>query len=215
MLFQYIIIDIMNILHFIIVFLQVTGSISLVIVGTSQTRSNGKINKAILFTIAGFIVAIYLAINERIFYLLWGLSGEMTILIFMVRHVLIYIIPNVIFLITFGALFLFLGIKNKQNFGKYLRYSGIFWIVFGVIAIAATSILLFTPYFGGFSIQLYLTGLYMIPIASIFMVTASVFFMIYAGKLDIKILLYSSIFLLVASSIFAVNSLLQLIMFYL
>ena len=211
MLFQYDIFDIMLILRFIIVFLQVIGFLGLIIVGSSRIRNSGTINKSMVFIIVGAIEIIYLAINERIFTLIWGLSGVYTIEILVVREALNGMIPNLISLITFGSLFLFLGIRNRQNFGKYLMYSGIFWTVFGVISIVPYSIIFLLAIVpAGIPYSLIQLVYVMIPIASIFMVTSSVFFVIYASKLDVKILLISSICLLVASSSFAVLWLLRL-----
>jgi len=204
MLFQYDIFDIMLILRFIIVFLQVIGFLGLIIVGSSRIRNSGTINKSMVFIIVGAIEIIYLAINDRIFTLILGLSGSM-------REALNGMIPNIISLITFGSLFLFLGIRNRQNFGKYLMYSGIFWTVFGVISIVPYSIIFLLAIVpAGIPYSLIQLVYVMIPIASIFMVTSSVFFVIYASKLDVKILLISSICLLVASSSFAVLWLLRL-----
>ena len=210
MLFQYDIFDIMLILRFIIVILQVIGLLGLIIVGSSRIRNSGTINKAMVFIIVGAIEIIYLAINDRIFTLILGLSGVYTIEILVVREVLNGMIPNIISLITFGSLFLFLGIRNRQNFGKYLMYSGIFWTVFGVISIVPYSIFLLAIVPAGIPYSLIQLVYVMMPIASIFMVTSSVFFVIYASKLDVKILLISSICLLVASSSFAVLWLLRL-----
>lgn len=204
MLFQYDIFDIMLILRFIRVFLQVIGFLGLIIVGSSRIRNSGTINKSMVFIIVGAIEIIYLAINDRIFTLILGLSGSM-------REALNGMIPNIISLITFGSLFLFLGIRNRQNFGKYLMYSGIFWTVFGVISIVPYSIIFLLAIVpAGIPYSLIQLVYVMIPIASIFMVTSSVFFVIYASKLDVKILLISSICLLVASSSFAVLWLLRL-----
>jgi hypothetical protein len=210
MLFQYDIFDIMLILRFIIVFLQVIGFLGLIIVGSSRIRNSGTINKSMVFIIVGAIEIIYLAINDRIFTLILGLSGVYTIEILVVREALNGMIPNIISLITFGSLFLFLGIRNRQNFGKYLMYSGIFWTVFGVISIVPYSIFLLAIVPAGIPYSLIQLVYVMMPVASIFMVTSSVFFVIYASKLDVKILLISSICLLVASSSFAVLWLLRL-----
>lgn len=210
MLFQYDIFDIMLILRFIRVFLQVIGFLGLIIVGSSRIRNSGTINKSMVFIIVGAIEIIYLAINDRIFTLILGLSGVYTIEILVVREALNGMIPNIISLITFGSLFLFLGIRKRQNFGKYLMYSGIFWTVFGVISIVTYSIFLLAIVPAGIPYSLIQLVYVMMPIASIFMVTSSVFFVIYASKLDVKILLISSICLLVASSSFAVLWLLRL-----
>jgi hypothetical protein len=202
MLFQLDISDIVNILYFTVVVLQVVGSIGLVIVGVSQNRNSGKINMPIIFTIDGIIIILYFALNERLSMVLSGISGYTT-LYFMIRSVLYYLIPNIISLFTFGVSFTILGIKNKQNFGKFLRYSGLFWIVFGTLAIVANSILLlaYIPFL--FTFPLALTVSILNPIASIFGITASIFFLIYASRLEEKILLTSSILLLLYSISFS------------
>ena len=215
MLFQFDIFDIIYILSVIILFLQVVGFIGLIIVGISQFRNKEGINKPIIFAIIGLIEVLYFSINERIIRIMWGIwGGSITDFILQMQDALRGLIPNIISLITFGALFLFLGIKNKENFGKFLMFSGIFWIVFGIFIITFDSILISTYTPPPIPIELYRFSLFLPSIASIFMITSSIFFMIYAIKVDVKILLFSSICLLLASIVFAGNSFFQLILFF-
>ena len=101
MLFQFfiyiVIYELMNILRFIMVSLQILGALGLIIVGSSQFRKNRTINKSVVFIIVGVIVIIYLAINERIYFLISELSGEY---ISILSYALVYMIPNLISLIT-------------------------------------------------------------------------------------------------------------------
>ena len=215
MLFQADIFDIMRILSLIMVFLQVIGFSGLIIVGSSRIRNSSTINKSVIFTIVGVVEILYLTINQRLFLVILGVEGYYTMPLLMLQNALNGMIPNIISLITFGVLFLLLGLKNKQNSGKLLMYSGIFWIVFGVILIVPYSIFLVTYIPLPVPPELFNFARITILIATIFKVTSSIFFVIYASKLRIKILLYSSIFLFVASSVSAVISLVELSLFIL
>jgi hypothetical protein len=212
MLFQYVIIDIMNILDVIIMIHQVLGFLGLIIFGTAQRRNESKIYKPIVFTIIGLIQIVYLAFNERISFLILSLMHYYTIWFLMVQYALITMIPNIVSLITLGVLFVFLGVRNKQHFGKLLMYSGIFWIVFGSISIIGNGIILLS-YVITIPFPLFLIPLMIIIGSSIFMGVASLFFVMYASKLGKKLLLSSSILLLVASILFAINSLLQILIY--
>lgn len=210
MLFQLDIFDVINILRVTPVILLVASSIGLIIVGVSQIRNEDKFNTSLILIIDGIIIILYFVINERLSMVLLGVSGY-TILYLMIQYTLYYLIPNIIVLITLGISFLILGIKNKQNFGKFLIYSGIFWIIFCSIAIVANSIYLLSYLPGPFGIPLLLTVLILPIIASIFAIIAGVFFIIYASKLDMKILLVSSILLLLYSIAFSSYSIVILI----
>ncbi|MFX0140722.1 MAG: hypothetical protein ACFFDN_44200 [Candidatus Hodarchaeota archaeon] len=211
MLFQYDIYDIMSILDFTILLLQGLGFLGLIIFGFSRIRNRSTINKSVVFTIVGGINIIYLVINQRLYFLIYRLlGGPIFIWLLMVQDVLTRLIPNIILLITFGVLFLFLGDENRQNFGKYLMYSGIFWMVFGVISVIANLYIILDYDPGMIPYPLNLIPYIMIPIASSFMVTSSILFLLYAYKIDNKIILSSAISLLVASIIFTINSILPL-----
>jgi hypothetical protein len=192
-------------LRFLVVTLQVTGAIGLIIVGSSRIRKNDTINNSVVFTIVGFIVALLLVINERTFSLIAGLVGPTFYdFLYPIFHLVLFeMIPNLVLLSTFGILLLFLGMKNKQNFGKFLMFSGIFWIVFGGFSLAVNSITLLQDlhYPVPFTYTSYIS---LISIASAFTIISSVFFLIYAIKIKVKLLLFSSIVLLVASSLYAV-----------
>lgn len=221
MLFQYELYDIVNILRFIVIILQVIGAVGLIIVGSSKIRISGPINNSIVFTIGGLIVAIFLVINERILFLISGVVGSSVPHFYedlypIFRYSLFEITPNVVLLIVFGVLFLFLGIKNKEKYGKLLMISGIFWCVFGVISIVSNSIIILRYIHSSFFLYTFVLSMqFLVSITSIFTIISSVFFLIYAVKIKVKILLGSSIVLLVASNIIAVNSLFQLIIYIL
>ncbi|MHA2123489.1 MAG: hypothetical protein ACW990_20000, partial [Promethearchaeota archaeon] len=112
MLFQYDIYDFMGILDFIIIVLQLIAFCSLVSFGISRTKNNDAINKSVMFPIAGIINIIYLAIYERINFLIYRFAPGILEQI-MAQSALRVIVPNILLLITFGVLFLFLGIKNS------------------------------------------------------------------------------------------------------
>jgi hypothetical protein len=212
MLFQLDLVDVIYSLRFINVIFLVAGSIGLVIVGVSQLRNEGIMNMPFILIIDGIIIILYFSLNERLSMVLLGISGHYTILYFMIQDALYYLIPNIILLFTFGVSFIILGIRNKQNFGKFLMYSGIFWIVFGTMAIIADSIELLSWLPGlGPSFLIILIPLLTLIIASIFAITAGVFFIIYASKRDLKILLTSSILLLLYSISFSAYYIIALI----
>lgn len=211
MLFQLDLVDIINILRLIAVFSLVAGSIGLIIVGVSQIRKGGMINIPLILIIDGIIIILYYTLNERFSMVLLGISGYYTILYLMIQFALYYLIPNIILLITFGVSFIILGIRNKQNFGKYLLYSGIFWVVFCSMEIVAKSIYLLSYLPGPFGDLLYLIVFIMPIIASIFVIIAGIFFILYASKLELKIILASSILILLYSISFSAYSILILV----
>ena len=196
---------------------QVIGLLGLILVGSSRFREDGTINKSVILIIVGSVEIIYLVINERIYYLIQGIMGPITLQLLAMRSALYGLVPNVISLITFGVLFLYLGIKNKENYGKLLMFSAIFRVVCGIILIVPYSIdlLSYLPLSIPNQVEhiIFRVGLLIASIASIIMITSSVFFMRYASKINVKLLFYSSIFLFVASILFFVNSLI-LITYY-
>lgn len=199
-------IDLRGILSFIVVLFQVLGLVGLIVVGTSRIRNINSINKSVVLIIVGAIEVIYLAINERVFSVIFHLVGYYTYEILAMREALYGLVPNIISLITFGALFLYLGLRNRENLGKLLMISAIFWIVYGTILFVPYSIYVIS-YFTPLTLQVYQFASILILIASIFRIISSVFFMIYAFKIHVKVLLYSSILLVVASVLFFGNSL--------
>ena len=141
-------IDLRGILSFIVVLFQVLGLVGLIVVGTSRIRNINSINKSVVLIIVGAIEVIYLAINERVFSVIFHLVGYYTYEILAMREALYGLVPNIISLITFGALFLYLGLRNRENLGKLLMISAIFWIVYGTILFVPYSIYVisyFTP----------------------------------------------------------------------
>jgi hypothetical protein len=215
MLFQFEVYQIIAILEFITLLLQVTAFCGLIIFGISRTRNSDTINKSVVFPIVGVINITYFAMYERINYLVYSFSDG-AMVYYQIRYALLMgLIPNILSLITVGALFLVLGKRNKENFGKFLMFSGIFWTVFGVIITIFYSIMLSTYTLPSVPDEIFLVSLFLPPFASIFMVTSSVFFLIYTIKVDVKILLFSSICLLGASCVFAANSLYRLIIYLL
>lgn len=213
--------DIVNISRFIAILLQVIGAIGLIIVGSSRIRKNNTINNSVVFAYIGLIEALVLVVNERILDLLTVLGGSVFLdylrPIFYV--VLIQMLPNLVSLTTFGALFLFLGTRNKQNYGKFLMFSGIFWVIFGAISILIYSnyllldILAYYHISNPFPYIYFLIMEFVWAIIPIFTVISSVFFLIYAIKIKVKTLLFCSIIFLVATSLSAVASILELIWF--
>ncbi|NHJ20485.1 MAG: hypothetical protein EAX91_06065 [Candidatus Lokiarchaeota archaeon] len=202
-------IDLRGILSFIIVLFQAIGFLGLILVGSSRFRKESTINKSVILIIVGAVEIIYLVINQRIYYLIYRIQGFLTLQLLAMQDALYRLVPNIISLITFGALFLYLGISNRRNYGKLLMLSAIFRIVCGIILIIPYSITFLSNLPYTITLQELQLAYIIIPIASIFMITSSVFFMIYASKIDKKVLFFSSIFLLVASSLFFVNSLVQ------
>jgi hypothetical protein len=214
LLLQYDLSDIVYILDFISIIYQVIGAIGLIIVGTSRVRKNGTINNSGVFSIGGLIVAIYFVVNGRIFSLLGGLGGlEFYEDLAPTFYALLFqMIPNLVSLTIFGVLFLFLGVKNKQNYGRFLMFSGIFWIVFGIISILQHSMILLTHmHIYIFPYEVYVSIIHVWTIGSVLTVISSVFFLIYAIKIKVKILLASSIMLLIASTFSTLGLILDLI----
>ena len=154
---------------------------------------------------------IYLVINERIFNLIFGLQGVYTLELLAIQDALNYLVPNIISMMTFGGLFLYLGIRNKQNFGRLLVLSAICRIIGGIILIFPYNITSLANLSLPITLQDLQLAYMIIPIASISVIISYIFLLRYTLKINVKLLFYASILLLVASSLFFVKSIIQFI----
>jgi len=203
--------EIRNLLDVVISFLLVSGYLFIVIAGALNLRREEKLNGSKFFIIIGAVETVYELIKWRLWPLVYMFMGS-TIQSMRLVHAIMWIIPNIISIITFGILVIILGKKNKENFGKNLLLSGTFWIVF------AGFLLIRSILFGGFfplNITIITTFYIMGVIIIAFMVVSRIFLLLYASKINEKYLLASSIILLIASMVFIGYTIVDLLIMYL
>ena len=197
MLFQAVLIDLMNL---IIPFSLFSGYLLVVIGGTMNLKRKEKVEKSILFIIIGAAGIIYEVITRQIY----NFVDEIIGLGFDEYYTIMFIIPNIISIITFGVLIIVLGKLNSENSGKYLLISGIFWTIYAVILLIINfgSIFPFPVPLGKLAYDI------LALIIFAFMIGARILFVIYTAKIDNVVFLVSSIALLISSTTYAILSLL-------
>ncbi|MFX1588290.1 MAG: hypothetical protein ACFFC1_09055 [Promethearchaeota archaeon] len=208
MLFQ--LYEIRDLLDVIISFLLVSGYLFIVIAGALNLRREEKLNGSKFFIIIGAVETVYELIKWRSWPLVYMFTESIQGM--RIAYAIQWIIPMIISIITFGILIIILGKRNKENFGKSLMLSGIFWIVFAVI------LLIRNVLFGGFfllNITIITTFVIIGAIVIAFMVVSRIFLLLYASKINEKYLLASSIILLIASMVFIGYTIVDLLAFFL
>lgn len=208
MLFQ--LYEIRNLLDVVISFFLVSGYLFIVIAGALNLRREEKLNGSKFFIIIGAVETVYELIKWRssslVYMFMESVQGMR------IAYAILWIIPSIISIITFGILIIILGKRNKENFGKNILLSGIFWIVFAVIQLIRNIL------FGGFfplNITIINTFYIMGVIIIAFMVVSRIFLLLYASKINEKYLLVSSIILLIASMVFIGYNFVDLLIMYL
>ena len=209
MLFQ--LYEIRDLLDVVISFLLVSGYLFIVIAGALNLRREEKLNGSKFFIIIGAVETVYELIKWRSSSLVYRFM-EYTIQSMRIVHAIMWIIPMIISIITFGILIIILGKRNKENFGKSLLLSGIFWIVFAVILLIRNIL-----FWGLFPLNITIITTFVIigAIVIAFMVVSRIFLLLYASKINEKYLLASSIILLIASMVFIGYTIVDLLAFYL
>ncbi|MHA2431336.1 MAG: hypothetical protein ACXACC_09965, partial [Promethearchaeota archaeon] len=183
----------------------------IVIAGALNLRREEKLNGSKFFIIIGAVETVYELIKWRLWPLVYMFMGS-TIQSMRIVYAITAIIPIIISIITFGILIIILGRRNKQNFGKNLLLSGIFWTIFAVIQLVRNIL------FGGFfplNITIITTFQIVGVIVIAFMVVSRIFLLLYASKINEKYLLASSIILLIASMVFIGYTIVDLLIMYL
>ena len=196
MLFQAVLIDLMNLIIPLFLF---SGYLLVVIGGTMNLKRKEKVEKSILFIIIGAAGIIY----EFIKWPIHNLVDEIIGVGFDEYYTIIVIIPIIISIITFGVLMIVLGKLNSENFGKYLLISGIFWTIYAVILLIINlgSIFPFPVPLGKLAYDI------LALIIFAFMIGARILFVIYTAKIDNVVFLVSSIALLISSATYVIFSL--------
>jgi len=195
MLFQ--LVEIRNILDVTLSTLLILGYLFIAIAGAFNLKREEKLNGSKFFIIIGAVEIIYEILKFRLYFLILTIMGY-TILSMNMTYVIWNIIPFIISITTFGIFIIILGKKNKENFGKKLLLSGIFWIVYSVIILIKNMILLPFPLFPIPPIVV-ITFEIVAVILITFMVLSRIFLLLYASKISERYLLISSIILLTAS----------------
>lgn len=205
MLFQ--LIEIRIILELTIYSLLIIAYLFIVIAGALNLKKEEKLQGSIFFTIIGAIEIVYGLLKARLSYLVYALIGFSV----NINHIIMFIIPNIISIITFGILIIILGKKNNERFGKNLLLSGIFWTVYSVILLIINIILFpisLFPITPTLALIFEIVAVIIIPL----MVVSRIFLLLYALKIRVKCLAISSIILIIASAVYFIYWIITLLM---
>jgi hypothetical protein len=161
----------------------------MIISGTMNLEREEKVKGSIAFILIGAIPIVY----QMISFQLYILTDDILPSGLDEYEIIIFIIPRIISIITFGILIMVLGKINIDNNGKMLLISGILWLIYAVN-------LLITSFGYIFPIPVPTTAAIILGIVNLALMLASrVFFLIYTTKIEDVILLVSSIALLVST----------------
>lgn len=195
--------DEIRIFLFVIVgFLKILGYVFIVIFGAFNFKREEKVRGSIFFVIIGALEIIYELLEWRLYGLI-PVIMDYSVLSYWISYAIMYIIPYIISLTTFGILIIILGKRNKENYGKSLLLSGIFWIIY-------SSILLITNIYGLFKSIVLIRQIVLIIVIA-FAVVSMTFFVLYSSKIKEKKLLIASVILLTASIIFIFYTIIEIL----
>ncbi|MFW9784636.1 MAG: hypothetical protein ACFFFB_20310 [Candidatus Heimdallarchaeota archaeon] len=194
MLFQ--LVEINSILFFILTLLLILGYLFLVITGAINLKREENLKAPLFLIIIGAVEIVYELLKWQLYNYLPFLMGY-TMLSYRITYSIMRIVPYVISIITFGVLIIILAKRNKENFGKKLLLSGIFWIIYAATLLIINIYGLFpvTP-----TVIVIFINLSLIVIA--FMVASRIFLLLYSIKMNEKNLLVASILFITASTVF-------------
>lgn len=189
MLFQVILLDLMNLTTILFLF---TAYVLLIISGTMNLEREEKVKGSIAFIAIGAALIIY----EMIRFPLYMLADDILPSGLEEYYVITFIIPNIISLISFGLLIIVLGKINIDNQGKNLLISGILWSIYAVVMVII-NIGAIIPFPGSPTLIIVIGIIGLVILA--FMIASRIFLLIYSIKIEETILLVSSILLLVSA----------------
>lgn len=190
--------------------LLIIAYLFIVIAGALNLKKEEKLQGSIFFIIIGAIEIVYGLLKGRLSSLVYTFMG-FTPLTMNINHIIMYIMPNIISMITFGILIIILGKKNSERFGKNLLLSGIFWIVYSVILLIVNIIMFpasLFPLTPTLVLIFEIIAIIIIPL----MVVSRIFLLLYALKIRVKCLTISSIILIIASAVFFIYWIITLLM---
>ncbi|MFX1353290.1 MAG: hypothetical protein ACFFGP_04950 [Promethearchaeota archaeon] len=190
-------IQIRSILDVILSSLLISGYFFIVIAGVINLKREEKLKSSIFFTIIGAVEILYEFLKWRLYNSIIVIFSEPNLLIVQLNYAILWIIPYIISILTFGVLTIILAKRNKENSGKRLLLSGIFWII-------PTSILLVINIYGFFPVAQPVAVIFgnISIFVTLFMVVSRIFLLLYSVRIKEKNLLIASIFLMIASIVF-------------
>jgi len=206
MLFQ--LIQIRSILDVILSSLLISGYFFIIIAGVINLKREEKLKSSIFLTIIGAVEILYEFLKWRLYNSIIIIFSEPNLLIVQINYAILRIIPYIISIITFGVLTIILAKRNKENSGKRLLLSGIFWII-------PTSILLVINIYGFFPIAQPVAAIFgnISIFVTLFMVVSRIFLLLYASRIKEKNILVASILLLIASIVFIFYTVIDFIIY--
>ncbi|MFX1353289.1 MAG: hypothetical protein ACFFGP_04945 [Promethearchaeota archaeon] len=192
--------------------LLILGYLFIAIAGAFNLKREEKLNGSIFLIIIGAVEILYEILKFRLYNMILTVMGY-TLESMSITYTIWNIIPYIISIFTFGILIIILGKKNKENFGKTLLLSGIFWIVYSVM-ILIKNIVIFPFSLLPIPPIVVITFQIVAVVFITFMVLSRIFLMLYGSKISERYLFGSSIILLIASTVLIIYSILGLIMIY-
>jgi len=120
-------------LDFFIVLLTILGNTLLIITGIFRHKKTENNKHYYLFARAGSINLLWLLILPSLFDLLYeiiGTTAENSNLLFWVLNI---IISGIISIITYGIIITLLGLKDSTRYGNAVKFTGLFWIIAGIL----------------------------------------------------------------------------------
>ena len=114
-------------------FFNIFGVLGLIIIGASQKSVMRRIKNYYFFSLSGIVSLIVYFLNMYIFTLISLGAESYNQLI--IQRTIWYIISDLILIISYGVIFILIGLKNKRNNGTVLVISGILYSLYRIINI--------------------------------------------------------------------------------
>ena len=125
-------------INFFLSILVVLPLILIIITGVYHFKNREYPRYSYLLTIMGTISIVWTFCIPNLLTAL-SYAPDMTIeLIDALIFYLLFITTSILSIITFGGVFIFIGIKNERIFGNYLTNSGILWVLSGLLSLFGT-----------------------------------------------------------------------------
>ena len=188
MLFQLSLSDSLYLINIALIFLTLIGNIFIVIAGAFNLKREEKVNSSIFFLIIGAVEIVNVFLNWQLYDIAHMIFEDLPALLYIIG----VIIPSIISINTFGVLLIILGKQNREKYGKFLIVSGILWLVYITVRLSL--------FIGSLSLLfLFINGLIlmiMVIFIPILLIVSRIFLLLYSFKINERILLTASIFLL-------------------
>ena len=188
MLFQLSLSDSLYLINIALIFLTLIGNIFIVIAGAFNLKREEKVNSSIFFLIIGAVEIVNVFLNWQLYDIAHMIFEDLPALLYIIG----VIIPSIISINTFGVLLIILGKQNREKYGKFLIVSGILWLIYITVRLNLfiSSLSLLFLLLNGLILMI------MVIFIPILLIVSRIFLLLYSFKINERILLTASIFLL-------------------